>query len=258
MPSPPSRTLARGLNVLEYIVLSPNASRLTDIATEFDLDMASAHRIVRTLEDLGYVARTKVGRKLGPGPTLRKFTDAFGYIDAVLEKLAPTVKQLSEDTGHVAHLGVVENARVVLTEVYLTKRARVSVQQAVGDVEDIYCSAIGKALIAGLPITEQSEIVARQPFIKHTAQTLLDADALHQDLKRIREEALAFDDREGSEDVACIAAPILDPTGHPIAAIGISTVTSLEAPSIREQKTLIQLVSQAAVFAGRLITQTTD
>lgn len=251
--NPPSKTLARGLEVLEYVALANRSMRLKDVANAFNMDMASAHRILKTLEEMGYLDRLTVGRAYGPGQKLRTLANPLLPTEQMVETLRPLVHELTDATGKVAHVGILQDGQVTLVEVALTEAAKISVKQAVGDVEELYCSALGKAILAILPHSEQKPLLQAQSFLAHTEFTLTTKTGLLRELANIATSKIAFDNREGSLDVACIAAPVMDQSGYPVASIGISSVSSTLNGSITIQSHLISAVQRAASHASELL-----
>lgn len=253
---PPSKTLARGLDVLELVLQAGTPMRLKDVAVQMEMDMASAHRALRTLELSGYLIRGGAERSYAPGQKIWTISRCLPDLKDAFEKLSPVLEVLSERTGQVAHIGMLDGSRVVLTDVVLTSSARVSVTQAAGDMEDVYCSAIGKTLVAFAPSALKSRVISDQSFTRHTEFTISDREALAMELSEIRRKRVAFDDREGSLDVSCIAAPICDPSGRAIIAIGISTIASKLYKPIYEKTDWIEAVAASAERAERLIWKT--
>lgn len=249
----PSKTLARGLDVLELVLHANKPMRLKDVADEMDMDMASAYRALRTLELSGYLIRGGAERSYAPGQKIWTISRCLPDLKDAFDKLSPVLEMLSERCGQVAHIGMLDGTRVVLTDVALTPSARVSVAQAAGDMEDVYCSAIGKTLVAFAPSGLKSRVLSDQSFTRHTDFTITDREGLEMELSEIRRTKVAFDDREGSLDVSCIAAPIFDPSGRAVIAIGISTVASKLTLSIHEKSDWIEAVAASAAQAERLI-----
>ncbi|WP_136443895.1 IclR family transcriptional regulator [Pacificoceanicola onchidii] len=248
--APPNKTLARGLDVLDTVLHANKPMRLKDVAQSMDMDMASAHRVLRTLEISGYLVRGGPERTYGPGKKIWSMAHCLPNAREAVERLHPLLQELTERTRQVAHLGVLEKGRVVLADVVLTSTARISVAQSAGDTEDVYCSAIGKALAAFAPNGQADALLDAQSFYPHTEFTIAGRDALRQELERVRKGGIAFDDREGSLDVACIAAPICDPSGCSTIAIGISTIAnSLSAP-IRDCEEWVSMVKDTAKRAA--------
>jgi DNA-binding IclR family transcriptional regulator len=55
-----------------------------------------------------------------------------------------------------------------------------------------------------------------------TPYTITSAQALRAELKRVREQGYALDDRENHADMRCIAVPVLDREGRAVAALSAS------------------------------------
>ncbi|MEH6523531.1 helix-turn-helix domain-containing protein [Sulfitobacter sp.] len=166
--SPPSKTLARGLEILEHIALANRSMRLKDVAEAFDMDMASAHRILKTLEEMGFIDRLAVGRTYGAGQKLRSLADPLRPTKRIVDALRSLVPKLTESTRHVAHVGILQRSQVVLAEVALTETAKL----------------------------RTNAITARTKFYPHTEFTLQTKLALRRSLADIKTTKIAFDDRE--------------------------------------------------------------
>jgi len=55
-----------------------------------------------------------------------------------------------------------------------------------------------------------------------TPYTITSAAALRAELKRVREQGYAVDDRENHADMRCVAVPVLDRDGRAVAALSAS------------------------------------
>ena len=86
----------------------------------------------------------------------------------------------------------------------------------------INVSASGKILTALLPAKEQSRFLQKtaQHFEKNTEKTLLDLELLQEHLSLTAQRGYGTDDEEYAMGVGCIAVPIYDSEGKPLAAIG--------------------------------------
>jgi DNA-binding IclR family transcriptional regulator len=85
-----------------------------------------------------------------------------------------------------------------------------------------YCSALGKAILAWLTTEDLSVYLERTPLASYTARTITHKERLVQDLEKARQQGYAVDREECLTGLACIGAPVLDHTGHPVASISIS------------------------------------
>jgi IclR family acetate operon transcriptional repressor len=59
-------------------------------------------------------------------------------------------------------------------------------------------------------------------FTKHTRHTITSATAFLAELKQVNKNGYALDRGEESETFACVAAPVFDHRGQPVASIWIS------------------------------------
>jgi IclR family acetate operon transcriptional repressor len=85
----------------------------------------------------------------------------------------------------------------------------------------MHVSGIGKALLAWYPDARVAQIVARG-LPGFTAASLTNADALRADLALTRARGFAIDNQERAEGMRCIAAPVFNAYGEPVAGLSIS------------------------------------
>jgi IclR family acetate operon transcriptional repressor len=249
----PSQSLARGLNVLEFIAFRQRSVRLKDISEAFDLDMSSAHRVLRTLEEMGYVRRQAIGKSYGPGDKLKEFAQVFSATERMSTRLRPVLEELAESTGQVAHLALLSETRVVLANVAVCSTARVTVRLAPGDTEDVYCTAVGKALLSSLPGYERNALLKTLDLEQRTPQTICSMSALKRELDLAAREGVAFDNRETSVEIAGIAAPILDPEGYPVAALGIAMLAHRLPGHVADEHDNVAKLREAAQAATAIV-----
>ena len=110
----------------------------------------------------------------------------------------------------------------------------------------MYCTGLGKALLAFLPEEEQLQHIPTT-FTKFTENTLTSQEALLEDLRQIRARGYSIDNMEHEYGVVCVAVPVFGHNGFPVAAISIS------GPSLRLQK---EAIVQAATQMKELLTPT--
>lgn len=101
-------------------------------------------------------------------------------------------------------------------------RRNVRMGSLIGNFAPVYCTGVGKAILAFLPKAKQDEILNSAHRERFTPNTLVSLKAIREDLKKISLCGVAVDDCEHEQGVFCIAAPILDSTGQAIAGISLS------------------------------------
>ena len=240
-------SLAKGLDVLDFVATSATPVRLRDVASRFGMDRSSAYRILATLEASGFLTKD-VFKHYALGPKLGRLGRQRPGHGLLVSRLRPYLLQIGNETGMTTNLGVLERNAALLIEV-IPARTVVSVRQAVGDLEPLHRGAIGKSLLANLPAPVQRAVLARAELQRFTENTTTDKAQLMRELDEIRQTGVAFDESESHEQVCCIASPILDDSGYPVAAMGIAMVRALVPDGARAQTAWTALVRDTAFRA---------
>ena len=204
--------------VIEFLAKADAEVGISEISRGVDLNKNMVFRILNSLEAQGWVYCTdqKYGLTLLP----------FQITSRVLSRMtlnnvaAPYVYDLWKKTGETTYLGVLKGDKVMYIQ-HLDGIKDVRVAGRVGGEYDVYCSAPGKILLAHSG-EENIERYLKKTLTKRTANTIVESDALRDELCRIRECGYAVDREEFGNGIACAAAPIYDYTGKVTGAIGCS------------------------------------
>ncbi|WP_091737353.1 IclR family transcriptional regulator [Phenylobacterium immobile] len=218
MATPPARSLLKALELMELAVNRGDRA-IDEIAEEAGLPPATAHRLMTTLVQAGYMLREKPGSYL-PGARLIELGRSLDE-RAVLAHLGrPALKVLAKACGQTAHLGVLDGDMVT----YLAKEAGGAdpLFTREGMQLEAYCSGIGKVLLAQLPAEDLQAYLSGDPFVSLTPHTIIDPQVLKTQLVQVRKEGFALDDREIFETLKCIAAPVRGWGGRIVAALSVS------------------------------------
>lgn len=205
---------------------------VTALAEQLGINKSSASRILKTIADNGYAKRAEGSRAYVLGDKLRNTVNTLH--DNMAEIATPFLSQLVSATQECAHVAVHSHNKVLfLNDIEPEQMLRVS--NSKGRTEQMYCTAVGKTLLAfqRLPIAER--------LSKRTETTITSVAALERHLENIRQQGYAVDDEENYEGVRCIAAPIYNAQGLCIACMGIS------GPSVRMNDARLEQLSQHVV-----------
>jgi len=246
----------KGLRILEHIVHAEAPVRQYEIASRFDMDKSSVLRFLNTLSQLGLVERDPTHKTYRPGATLSIWASHLRASNLLVTRARPFLRSLALKTGQTAHLAVLRDDGVVLLEVMPSGHA-VSVRQTPGDWEPLYCSSVGKAILALLPPAEQQLAISRIKFRELTPNTLSAPYMLRAELQSVLTERVAFDDAENNPEVSCIGAPVVDRYGYPVASLGISFLNSQYPKGPRVLRGFIDEVKASAEALGAALMQAT-
>jgi DNA-binding IclR family transcriptional regulator len=232
------QSLDRAIQVLELLADSDGPLGLADVCERMDLHKSTAHRALMVLERTGLIERTPENRfRLG----LKLYelgSRAVEQID-LRARVHPWFRRLSAQVGETVHLGVLQKTSVVYLDKVEPNNRRVWLDSRIGASNPVYCTAMGKAILAFLPPAETAALVARIRFVRYTPRTLVTAEALQRSLDRVRRRGYAIDDEEVECGVRCIGAPILNNNGRPVAAVSVSgpssRITQQSVPGIAER-----------------------
>jgi IclR family transcriptional regulator, KDG regulon repressor len=238
------RSIVKALKLLEVLSNGRAGVGVTDLAKSVGMPVSTVHRLLLTLRDSGYVVQDKNERyRLGwkimamsrqAGPT------------GVRELARPVLDDLRDTTGETAHLAVFDGGQSLIVESAESLNNYRSCSPT-GYRAPMYCTAVGKALLAFLP-QQHCEALFRKKVKRFTPATITLKSLMKKELETIRRTKLAFDNEEGEKGVRCIAAPIFDGSGAVVAAVGISGPA--ERVTADHRGRFARLVQEAAAKIG--------
>lgn len=250
------KAVVKAFSLLELLAGSDDPMGVTRLAETSGLGKSNVHRLLQTLQSLGYVSQTPDGAysaSLKMWELGNQVMSRFSLRDVA----RPFMKKLSAMTKETVHLSELDGFEVLYID-KIESREPVRAYTQLGGRAPAYCTATGKAILA-YASTEDIEECCRnaQAF---TAKTIVHADRFLVEAEKIRDRKFALNRGEWRADVIGLAAPILDSTGAPIGAIGLSApgsrlhIDEMEtlAPRVVEYAREIseQLGCSAATWAG--------
>ena len=140
-------------------------------------------------------------------------------------------------TEQSAHLGILTESQVLLVD-FVASDNLINVKNRIGVLEPVYCTAIGKAIAAGLPDAERKELLDGIALVKHTPRTIVSRATLDRRIAEARRLRYAVDDGEFNALLACVAVPLRAPEGLPPMSLGVSMIR----PVVLEDDTLVERI----------------
>lgn len=212
------KTLAKGLRLIETLARLGHPVGVTEAAHALGLQKSNAHRLLRSLAELGYVVQVE---ESGRYELTLKLWEMGQRVIARLDiasEATPAMRKLAALTKETVHLSLLEGDEVVYVH-KIDSPHPVRAYSAIGGRAPAHCVATGKALLAFQPPDVVDVTKARKPY---TDATITDPLDLRRELERIRKAGHAVNKGEWREGVFGVAAPILDASGRAVAAIGLS------------------------------------
>lgn len=150
-----NQVLLRAVRLLEQVAASPDASGVRDLARLAGLPSATCGRMLHDLAALGWVEQhSRRGFRLGPAlPALIATQPYAGRLVAATKTPLVQLTRRMKAYGAVAVLRGERRVRVVVS-------GPQGAAEALDALDDLYRTASGRVLLAGLPWAQRQRLVA--------------------------------------------------------------------------------------------------
>lgn len=197
--------------------------KLQDIANELSMYKSTVHRIVSELCEYNYLERHEETKKYKLG---LKFVDISSHVidNMDIRELAKkSIEELNVITKETIHLAMfIDNQAVYIDKKESTHAIRM--YSKIGKVAPLYCTGVGKAIVAFQTPEIVQQLLDSITFHKYTEHTIESREQFLKEIEEIRKNGYAVDRGEHEENVACIAAPIRDYSKKVIASLSITAI----------------------------------
>ncbi len=221
------QVIDRMVGLLDSLARHEQAS-LKVLSADTGLHPSTAHRILSTLLQHGWVARSaEGGYQLGSG--LRHYALRAEQQVDLRELALPIMSALRDATGETVNLTQGEGDEVVYIE-RAVSRHLMRVEQVVGSRAPLHATAVGKLMLAAGGAEACAAYAARTGLPSYTANTITDVGVLWAEADIALQQGYAFDNEEAEMGIVCIAVLVRDASGSAVAGLSIS------APRERRQE----------------------
>jgi len=240
------QSVDRALILLKAIADDPRRGKsLNELTAVLKIDRSSVFRSLTTLMKHGLIRQDRTGKMYLLGYGIYGLAGSLRVQDKLTDTASPILRELVDQTGENAHLAVRSRSVCVFIDREQGDKA-LNANTDIGSSEELYCTAVGKALICDLSREELEKTVPREQMRIFTENTITDLDRLSRELKGIRERGVSVDNEEYEYNVICCAAPVYNYEGKIEAAIGIS------GPKIRMENRMDEIIEIVGEAGKRL------
>lgn len=221
----PIQSAERIFKVLETLAVS-GPMGLMELSSHLGLHKSTTHRLLMSLICMGYARQDEDTQKymlsykiVGLSGQLLDKIDILPIAHSYMKQLA----ELSQETVHLVQRN---DKDIIYIDKVESKVSSIRMVSQIGMIHPMYCSGVGKAILATLSIEEVTKIWNESIIEKKTENTLVTLDRLLEVLEKVRKCGYAIDDEENEIGVRCIAACIYDYRGKAKYAFSISAPVS--------------------------------
>lgn len=235
----PSRSLAKGLEILDLLAARQQPAALREISSHVALGKASTLRLLHTLEEKGYLKRDEAESYALNRPWSE--SSEHDRQAHVREAALPVLAKLNVRFGETVALAYLFEDVIRVIEV-LESTHHIRMSNYRGGILQPYASSLGKAISAFQTPDLMQRILYTYGIFKFTSNTLTDFRAIHDEFESVRERGYATDREETVPGGSCIGVPIFGPDREVRASFSISMPKA--RMTVELEQTLPQLMME--------------
>ena len=242
--------LERGLKLMELLLDYPDGLQQTEIASLLHCAKTSVYRIAMTLVAYGYLVRDEENRTLRLSRKLVAMGSRTLADEDLMSLSVDILKKLRDQLKETVLIGtIVETELVVLGQVLGSHPFKFSLD--LGTRLPLHAAAPGKAILAWTPPAEREAILKKISFIRFNERTIGDVQSYIHELNCVGGRGYALDQGEQLAGIHCVAAPVFNRYGYPIASIWttgpMERMRQEDLPNVAAQ-----VMEHARIISGRL------
>ena len=208
------QSIERAAAVLRLLAGGAGRLTLAEISRSLDLAKGTAHGILRTLKEVGFVEQDRVSGHYQLGAAVLRLGTSYLDINELRSRSINWADPLAARSGEAVRIGTVLDGQVLVVH-HVFRPDDTFQTLEVGALLPLHASALGKALLA-------YSSAAIGELDRFTHRTIVTERALAAELRRIREAGWSAEIEEMTPGEAAVAAPIRGHGGLVVGAIGIS------------------------------------
>lgn len=218
-----NRTLLRAIDILEMLSKNKNGYTLAQISSMLDSPKSSVFDILKTLvyknmvveDNQSGITKYKIG--------LQSFLIGSSFLNDIdiVNVARNDLIALANKMHATAFIAVLDEYKVTYIYKYESQRSIITTAN-IGTKNPLHSTGLGKVLMAFSSESILKDALKTMDFEPLTPYTITSPEKYIDELKKVRVNGYAVDDRENSMYQFCAAAPIRNHTGEVIAAISCS------------------------------------
>ena len=209
------QSLLRALDLLKIVASEADGLRLVEVAERSGYPTSTVHRLLTTLEEPQFVFFDKGTKTWNVGSQCLAVGAGFGRRRNLGAIAQPVMQRLRESCNLSVNLAVAEAGKMMLIRQVPSKTVPPGLARP-GAQSPITATAMGQSVIACLPEAEVNQI------LNSAGDKLATRQNLSVSISETRLRRFAVDNEVNAVGLRCVAAPIFDEYGSPIAALSLA------------------------------------
>lgn len=220
---PYGSVLIKAVQILDLLSQRSEPQSMTEISTYTEITMSTTNKVLKTLDLVGFVKRDSQTKDYSLGPRLIQLANASFIQFDIARETYPTLKHLYERVDTTVNLGMHSDNQVLFVNKFSERESSAATVSRIGFTQPMYCSAMGKAILAAFTSEERAAYLDQVELIPNTEYTMTDRRELEKDIATIQKRGYAIDDREAEDNIYCVGTTFRVPGDTNFYAFSISS-----------------------------------
>jgi IclR family pca regulon transcriptional regulator len=212
--------LEKGLAVIECFDADHKKLTIAEVAVAIGLSRAAARRCLLTLTHLGYAEYDGKFFRL----TVHAMRLGYAYLASTTNPqiLQTFVERLSEETNESSSAAILDGNEMVYVARAAVKRI-LAINVSVGTRLPLYCTSLGRVLLAGLDPADAERRLESTPRTEYTEHTITSLPELRRQLAQVRTGGYCLVEEELQLGLISLAVPVFNSAGQTVASICVGS-----------------------------------
>lgn len=220
-----SKSAVRVLEIMEFVAARREGCSHTAIAQGLEIPKSSLTALLQDLQSTGYLQRNPESGVFTIGVQVLWLANSYLRNLNLVRLGQPVVAQLYARVQEFSLLAIpIGSQYVTICTESIPSIFAHSLQ--VGQRGPLFCSAVGKAMMAYMSPNQVDEILKDSPPVAVTPFTKTNITDIKKELQEVRRQGIGYSKEEGIPGVTGLAAPVFNATGSPVAALGVGVPSS--------------------------------
>lgn len=221
-----SSQMLRALSMIQAVAESSRPLSVVELVEILDLPKPTVHRIAIQLEEEGYLQRSPIDKRFKIGRQLKNLAFDILSNNSVGAARHAILQALSEEIGETCNCTMLDgNHTIYFDRVETNWPIKIALHP--GSKLPLHATASGKLFLANMKPKDRQRLLRAAPLHRHTDRTLVSPDLLEDELKKIKEEGVGYDNEEFLTGMVAIAIPVFNNENK------VCFTVAVHAPTIR-------------------------
>lgn len=211
--------LHRTLEILDQLRLYPQGLTLSEISRTLSFPKNTVYRILNTLVEHEYITRNDDTLRYLLSRKMATFSYGCAHDKTLIESSIDIMRRLRDIIHETVVISIIDRGEGIILEQVQGLHPFRFVCDPGTRQPFIYACASTKIILAFLPEEERKKLIRGISFKRMTSTTITSHKIFSNELAIARRNGYAVDRAEQSNGVHCVAVPVLNHQGFPVAAI---------------------------------------